>query len=55
MNFGFEYLYKINNVLSLDDLIELLKAIHEYGNTTSARLQEYLRFIRNSKSGYKMI
>ncbi len=53
--FGFEYLYKINNVLSLDDLIELLKAIHEYGNTTSARLQEYLRFIRNSKSGYKMI
>lgn len=49
--FGFQYLYQLGNI----DLVELLKAIGEYSNTTTARLQEYMRFIHGSKSGYKII
>jgi tRNA(Ile)-lysidine synthetase-like protein len=53
--FGFQYLYQLGNWFFEEDLVELLKAIGEYGNTTTARLKELLCFIHHSKSGYKII
>ncbi len=53
--FGLEYCYRLPESVSMDEIIDILKWINEYGDSNKNYLNELLAFHKQWKSWYKSI